>query len=40
MTFPPPDAVAGEMKAAGFADTHIKTYTLNTVMLVWGDKPA
>ncbi len=39
MAFPRPEIVAGEMKAAGFDEPRIKTYTLNTVMLVWGDKP-
>lgn len=39
MAFPRPDIVADEMRAAGFVDLHTKTYTLNTVMLLWGDKP-
>ncbi|UQZ89691.1 dimethylmenaquinone methyltransferase [Deltaproteobacteria bacterium Smac51] len=39
MAFPRPEELAGEMKAAGFLNLSFKTYTLNTVMLVWGDKP-
>ncbi len=39
MAFPRPEIAAQEMAAAGFAAPRVKTYTLNSVMLVWGDKP-
>ncbi len=40
LAFPRPEELAAEMAGAGFAALNFLTYTFNTVMLVWGEKPA
>lgn len=39
MAFPRPKSLAADLAAAGFENLGWRTYTFNTVMLVWGDKP-
>jgi|GEM_PF-360506 len=38
MAFPRPESLADDLAAAGFETLGWRTYTFNTVMLVWGDK--
>ncbi len=39
MAFPRPEILAEELTAAGFRSIDFLSYTFNTVMLVWGEKP-
>lgn len=38
MVFPQPEELCADLAAAGFENLNWRSYTFNTVMLVWGDK--
>ena len=38
--FPQPARPAGELAEAGFTDLAGRLYTVETALLVWGEKPA
>jgi demethylmenaquinone methyltransferase/2-methoxy-6-polyprenyl-1,4-benzoquinol methylase len=40
LAFPPPDRIAAELAEAGFTAPAGRTYTFDTTMLVWGERPA
>jgi len=40
MAFPCPEDLSAEMSDSGFVDLNSLTYTFNSIMLVWGEKPS